>query len=108
MCVLGCSTLQVQQCPAGSTLQESELPFHEAILIPSKFSKLVDESFALVIAILLTLLHIFYREIFCDITFFSNLKESSFVCVCHKSEVDTLPSLDSCMLFCGPDQRPNG
>lgn len=53
---------------------------------PSKFLKLIDESFALVIAILLTLFLyyiIFYRETFCDMTFFSNLKESSFVYVCH-------------------------
>lgn len=97
----------VQQCPhCGNLDYHFVKPFSSFKVLEAYWWKLCFSSSYFID--LTSLLHIFYRETFCDITFFSNLKESSFVYMCHWHGVGPLPSLDSSVLVCGHDRSPNG
>lgn len=72
----------VQQCPhCGNLDYHFVKPFSSFKVLEAYWWKLCfGNSYFIDI---ITLLHIFSRKTFCDSTFFSKLKESSFVCVCH-------------------------
>lgn len=72
----------VQQCPhCGNLDYHFVKPFSSFKVLEAYWWKLCFSNSYFIDII--TLLHIFYRETFCDINFFSNLKESSFAYVCH-------------------------
>lgn len=72
----------VQQCPhCGNLDYHFVKPFSSFKVLEAYWWKLCfGNSYFIDI---ITLLHIFSRETFCDFNFFSNLKESSFVYACH-------------------------
>lgn len=102
-CGLACSTSpstatssSVHTVATWTTISWSHFP-------PSKFLKLIDESFALVIAILLILLCYISFLGKPSVTFISFLIERRVpLCTC----ACPLPSLDSHVLVCGHDQHP--
>ena len=72
----------VQQCPhCGNLDYHFVKPFSSFKVLEAYWWKLCFSNSYFIDII--TLLHIFSREAFCDIHFFSNWKESSFVYVCH-------------------------
>lgn len=94
----------VQQCPhCGNLDYHFVKPFSSFKVLEAYWWKLC---FSNSYFIDITLLHIFSREAFCDIRFFSDWKESSFVYACHFQGACPLPSLDSHVLVCGHDQSP--
>lgn len=82
----------VQQCPhCGNLDYHFVKPFSSFKVLEAYWWKLCFSNSYFIDII--TLLHIFYRETFCDINFFSNLKQSYFVCVPLKMGAALCPVL---------------